>query len=234
MVAVWVELLLRARFDDGYYKGKLIKRGCAVYGREELAEVLGLTIQQVRTCIERLKSTNEITTESTSQYTIATIVKWEEYQGLLAEDNQQNNQIDNHQVTNEQPATNQRVTTSKKDKNDKKDKNNNIIRKTKHKYGVYKHVLLTDDEYRKLQKDFSNYQELITYLDEYIEMKGYVAKSHYMAIRKWVVDAVAREQRKKRNRSMPSWYSNPENETYQKATDEEIEEFKRMLEENNL
>lgn len=60
----------------------------------------------------------------------------------------------------------------------------------KHKYGEYKHVMLKDEELKKLQDEYSNYQELITYLDEYIEMKGYKAKNHYLAIKKWVVSAV--------------------------------------------
>lgn len=71
----------------------------------------------------------------------------------------------------------------------------------KHKYGEYKHVLLTDEEYMKLQRDFQNAKELITYLDEHIEMKNYKANSHYLAIRKWVVDAVEETKlRKQRNR----------------------------------
>lgn len=117
MVAVWVELLLRARFEDGYYNGKLIKKGCAVFGREELAKKLGLQPQQIRTCINRLKSTNEITTESTNRFTIVRIVKWEEYQYLLKDDNQENNQQSNHQLTSKQPADNQQVTTSNNVKN---------------------------------------------------------------------------------------------------------------------
>ena len=60
----------------------------------------------------------------------------------------------------------------------------------KHKYGEYKNVLLSDKELEKLKNEYSNYQELIKCLDEYIEMKGYKAKSHYLAIKKWVVDAV--------------------------------------------
>lgn len=64
--------------------------------------------------------------------------------------------------------------------------NNNI----KHKYGEYKNVLLKDDELEKLKKEYPNYEELIKYLDEYIEMKGYKAKSHYLCIKKWVTDAV--------------------------------------------
>lgn len=66
--------------------------------------------------------------------------------------------------------------------------NNNI----KHKYGEYKNVLLKDDELEKLKKEYPNYEELIKYLDEYIEMKGYKAKSHYLCIKRWVVDAVKR------------------------------------------
>ena len=64
---------------------------------------------------------------------------------------------------------------------------------SKHKYGNYKHVLLKDEELQNLQKDYSNWEELIKFLDEYIEMKGYKAKSHYLCIKKWVVDAVKKQ-----------------------------------------
>ena len=60
----------------------------------------------------------------------------------------------------------------------------------KHKYGEYQHVLLTDKQLEELKKEYSNYEELIKYLDEYIEMKGYKAKNHYLAIKKWVINAV--------------------------------------------
>lgn len=69
--------------------------------------------------------------------------------------------------------------------------------KTKHKYGEYKNVLLTDEELQKLKDNYNNWEELITYLDEYIEMKGYKAKSHYLCIKKWVVDAVRQHTPKK-------------------------------------
>ena len=71
----------------------------------------------------------------------------------------------------------------------------------KHKYGEYKNVLLKDEELQKLQKDYQNWEELIRFLDEYIEMKGYKAKSHYLAIKKWVVDAVKREARAQKNKT---------------------------------
>ena len=68
----------------------------------------------------------------------------------------------------------------------------------KHKYGEYKHVMLKDSEIDKLKEEYGldMLEDCITFLDEYIEMKGYKAKSHYLCIRKWVIDAVKERQRK--------------------------------------
>lgn len=68
---------------------------------------------------------------------------------------------------------------------------------TKHKYGEYKHVLLTDDEYSKLEKQYgsSSLETIITYLDEYLEMKGTKYKSHYMVIKKWGAEAALKKHR---------------------------------------
>ena len=62
----------------------------------------------------------------------------------------------------------------------------------KHKYGEYKHILLKDTELEKLNKDFGEEETKIAikFLDESIEMKGYKYKSHYLAMRKWVFDAI--------------------------------------------
>ena len=70
---------------------------------------------------------------------------------------------------------------------------------SKHKYGNYKNVLLKDEELQSLKENYSNWKELINYLDEYIEMKGYKAKSHYLCIKKWVVDAVSKKVKKVSN-----------------------------------
>ena len=71
-------------------------------------------------------------------------------------------------------------------------------KESKHIYGEYKHVKLTDKEYQTLCKDFgdSRTDKAITYLDEYIEMKGTKYKSHYLALRKWVFDALKEKEQK--------------------------------------
>lgn len=74
-------------------------------------------------------------------------------------------------------------------------------KESKHKYGEYNHVLLKDSELSKLKEDLGDdmTQACITFLDEYIEMKGYSAKSHYLCILKWVRAAVV--ERKSKNRT---------------------------------
>ncbi len=71
--------------------------------------------------------------------------------------------------------------------------------KVKHKRGEYGHVLLTNQELEKLTGEYgaSLATDAVRYLDEYVEMKGYKHKSSYLAIRKWVIDAVKRERREK-------------------------------------
>lgn len=68
----------------------------------------------------------------------------------------------------------------------------------KHKRGEYQHVMLTDEEVEKLVNEYGKEKTdaSIRYLDEYIEMKGYKAKSHYLAIRKWVIDALKEREQK--------------------------------------
>lgn len=62
----------------------------------------------------------------------------------------------------------------------------------KHRYGEYKHVSLTDEEFKKLvqERGQAKTEAAITFLDEYLEMNGKSYKSCYLALRKWVFDAV--------------------------------------------
>lgn len=84
------------------------------------------------------------------------------------------------------------------DKDTDKDKDNitltsNINKKEKsikeklqkHKYGEFKHVLLTDEEYKRLCDDFgqATADSYIKKVDEYCEMKGKSYKNYYLAIR---------------------------------------------------
>ena len=55
----------------------------------------------------------------------------------------------------------------------------------RHQHGAYKNVLLTDDEYEKLKKEFSDYEQRIERLSEYMASTGKTYKSHLATIRSW-------------------------------------------------
>lgn len=76
------------------------------------------------------------------------------------------------------------------------------MREVKHKYGKYKNVLLTEHEHDKLMLEHNDGEQAIEYLSEYREMKGYKAKSDYLAILKWVFTAL--EEEKQRNNRLKS------------------------------
>lgn len=67
---------------------------------------------------------------------------------------------------------------------------------TKKKYGEFQKVTLTDEEYTKLINEYGEdtTHKAIEFLDSYIAEKGYKSKSNYLAIRRWVIDAVSKRQ----------------------------------------
>ena len=116
---LFIFLLLNANHTAKKWKGIDIDKGQYLTGRLKLSSVVGLTEQQIRSCLNKLKSTNEITIKSTSLYSIITVNNWESYQ--------QSNQQSNQQITNEQPTDNQRITTTKNDKNVENENNDKNI-----------------------------------------------------------------------------------------------------------
>lgn len=99
---VWLYLLLCAQYQPKKFNGIEVGRGQIVTGRKKLSEQLNMSEQEIRTCLNRLKKSENITIKPTNKYSVITIVKWNEYQLQDAEPNQQANQ----QSTNNQPTTN--------------------------------------------------------------------------------------------------------------------------------
>lgn len=111
-----------------------------------------------------------------------------------------------------------------------KDKNSiekNSIEEVKHKYGEYKNVLLTDIEYKKLL-ELENGLQAIEHLSKYMVMKTYKVKSHYLAILKWVFDAIKEEKIKA---DKIAYYESKQNQFSQHKTKPDIKEAYLALKE---
>jgi len=150
---LFIHLLLKANHKERSYRGTTIEVGCIMTGRELLSKETGLSVQQIRTCLERLKLTNEITIKSDKQGTIIQVVKYKDYQVLT-----------NESTTN-QPTSNQQVTTNK---NDNKEKNDNNTFKPP-----------TADDVKSYCLERNNFVNAETFIDFY-ESKGWMVGKNKM------------------------------------------------------
>ena len=146
---LFLHCLLSANHEDKRWRGIEIKKGQFIISLGHLAIEVGLTVSQIRTAIKKLKLTNEIAYETTSQYSIITIKKWDEYQ---ANDMQNDKPMTDKSQTDDKP-----MTTNKNDKNDKNDKNEKnileevVVSENENFYGEYYNVFLTDKHYKDLE-----------------------------------------------------------------------------------
>lgn len=116
---LFIHLLLTANHENKKWRGNVIKRGQRIFGRIKLAEETGLSVQELRTSLDRLKSTSELTIETTNRFSIVTINRYNDFQSTELS-NQPDNQPANQQITNKQPQL-------KNDKNEKKEINDSTV-----------------------------------------------------------------------------------------------------------
>ena len=102
---VFLHCLLRANWQETRWHGELIKPGQFITSLETLSKETKLTINQVRTALEHLKSTGEITSSSQARYRIITVVKWNEYQA--------DHKLNHKQTTSSSQADHKLTTTDK-------------------------------------------------------------------------------------------------------------------------
>lgn len=118
---LFLHCLIMANWKPGRWKGISYERGQFITSLESLSKETGLTVQQVRTSLQHLIATGELTSKSTNKNRIITVVSFDRYQGEQQAEWQANNKQNNKQSTSNQQATNNRY---KNIKNNKKVKNN--------------------------------------------------------------------------------------------------------------
>ena len=119
VMRLFIHCLLKANVKQKKWQGITIERGSFITSYNHLAIELNLSTQQVRTALDKLESTGEITRRITRNQqgsnTMIVIKNYNEYQS--------SNTQDNTQITLKQHSNNTQITTTKECKNDKNDKN---------------------------------------------------------------------------------------------------------------
>lgn len=91
---VFLHLLLTVSVEDCNWHGIEIKRGSRIISYAKLSKEVGLSVQQVRTSLEHLISTGEITRSTYKSFTVISLKNYDKFQAST------------QSATNEQQSTN--------------------------------------------------------------------------------------------------------------------------------
>lgn len=123
---LFIHCLLRANWKPTKWHGIELESGQFVTSLPNLAEETGLSVQQVRTAISKLKSTGELTDYQQGKSRVITVNNWNRYQ--------KDNREVNREVTDYQQDDNRIITADKERKNIRSKEENNIYINNNNKY----------------------------------------------------------------------------------------------------
>jgi len=118
---LFIHCLLRANHKPKKWMGKVIPAGSFISGRIKLSEETGLSERQIRTCLSKLKSTSDLTIQSTNRNSLITVTGWASYQ----DKDQQATSKTAIEKSNKRPTDDQQATTNNNVNNDNNDNNVN-------------------------------------------------------------------------------------------------------------
>jgi len=215
--SVFIHPLITANYEDKDWHSITIKRGQRVSSYEGLGEELKLSTSKIRTAIDRLKLTGEITSKTTNKYSIITILNYDRYQALSGEvDDEQCDGMASEiagNIANKSQTNRKQIATTKEVKNKKKDKNNTTtpISPPVAKVQYAENVTLAEQEYNTLieRVGMEGATYCINKVSAYKLSTGKTYKSDYAAILNWGVDRWAEEQarRRKANGASPETHA---------------------------
>lgn len=131
MVQLFIYLLISATHDDTQWRGIDVKRGQVITSLEKISSATSLSVRTIRTCLNRLISTNEITSETTNQYRLITVCKYDKYQELSTTSDKRNDKQNDRQsvkrATSKRQANDKQTTNPIYNNNNNNNNNNNKL-----------------------------------------------------------------------------------------------------------
>jgi hypothetical protein len=178
---LFIFLLLTVNWQQKSWHGRDILPGQLVTSLAKMSQGTGLTLSQVRTCLDKLKMTSEIAHETTQHYSLVTISKWALYQSddeIIAQKTASTSASQSH--PNRIPIASQSQQL-KKEKKERREEGKKDI------YGEFANVKLTEEEHGKLVERFGKSDTIarIERLSGYLASTGKRYNSHYATILNW-------------------------------------------------
>lgn len=102
---LFIHCLLRANHADKDWRGKLIKRGSFFTSLESLSAETGLSVRQVRTSLDKLSATSEVTSSGQARGRMITVLNYDKYQS--------DDKLNDSEMTGKRQADDRLMTTNK-------------------------------------------------------------------------------------------------------------------------
>lgn len=180
----WLDLLLLASHNDKefLFGNQIVKNevGSFITSELKLMERWGWSKTKVRAFLKLLQDEKMIVKKSDNKKTAITIVNYSVYADY---ETAKELQKDNKKTAKELQKD---TINNDNNYNNENNKEKNIKKESRHKYGMYQNVLLSDVDLEKLKTEFPNdWDRRIERLSEYIASTGKSYKNHLATIRVW-------------------------------------------------
>ena len=184
---LFIHLLINANFEESEFMGHKIPAGSVVFGYSAWERKTGHSVNQLRTAVEHLISTSEITLKTTNKFSIISITNWQDYQ---------ENHTQNHKRGTNEAQTNHKQTTTSKE--EKKRRREELVNENKKKCSHETHEVI--EEFSTLIDEAKHYASRIEpekqrkLLEEYDES---MIRNYFLQIADW--DSKQSESKKVKN-----------------------------------
>lgn len=121
---LFIHLLLNANYEDGRFEGVVVRRGQLATSLPSLSSEIQQSIQQVRTSLEHLKSTGEITVSLHPRFQVISITNYDKYQDKQQAKQQANNRQSTGNLTGKSTGNQQQYNNNNNINNINKGTNN--------------------------------------------------------------------------------------------------------------
>lgn len=82
---LFIYLLLSCNFEDNDFEDIIINRGQCVCTQSRLSAETGLSLKEVRTALDNLKKTGDITIDTSRGYSLITVIEYERFASAATE-----------------------------------------------------------------------------------------------------------------------------------------------------
>lgn len=165
---VFIKCLMLANFEDKKWHGIELKRGSFVTSYENLSsKKAGVSVRGVRTALNHLKTTGELTIKTTNKYTVISINNYDLYQS------------DDKQTALNRQATDRQPTTTKEYKNIR---NKEIYTPPTPSKGS----VVVSSIAKEMRVSEYDVEQTLAQMEDWLRSKGKTYKDKSAALRNWL------------------------------------------------